>query len=758
MAPRTSTKDVLARSWFPLALLALVLMIIPGLVLFGLNLSGWETQVNRWLEETFHLSYHVPLAWWFGLVLLLVPFLIALLYFLKLKRKPLSVPSTFLWRKSIEDLHVNALFQWLRENVLLLLQLLVVLLLIYAFMDFRVHGRTSMGKHYILMIDNSASMSATDVSPSRLEWAKAEALKEIDAATDSDFGMVLVFNSSAEIRQSYTNNRGALRRAVQDVQPTQRPTRIEEALSLADSLANPTRSTDNASVAPSGVDPGAARQYVAAEGVPTEIHLFSDGRFPDMPDFALGNLNILYHAAGKFGPESVNNVGLVRFNAQRDDTDPTKLQVFARVLNFRNRPVVTRVQLDVEVNGTFKGVHEKQVRLPARSVVEEKIPGKEETITRDAPGEGSVTFPLGDLDEQANVVLHARIHNAEAGGAAFKDDFPLDDEAWMVVGVTRKARVLIVGHHNDILHAFFDDESTREVAHVTYLPPTDLGKDAYRKPARNGDYDLVIFDRCGPDKEEDMPRANTFFIGYPPPPWKLDALEKLSTPAVKGWVGKHPVLRYLAALQEIGIAEAFRLQDLPPRTPRLMETDHNTALMLTLSREAFTDLVMTFAILTDKGEWNTNWPLHPSFPLFLRNVLYALGNVSDGTSEELVQPGQVKTLRPDVTVAQIDVLDPDGKRQTLSRGSRIEFSYGDTSRVGVYNVHWNGEWQRSFAVNLLDPEESNLEPRQVIGIGAERVVAGKDRTQPRELWKWLVLAALGLLLAEWYIYNKRIYI
>jgi hypothetical protein len=296
------------------------------------------------------------------------------------------------------------------------------------------------------------------------------------------------------------------------------------------------------------------------------------------------------------------------------------------------------------------------------------------------------------------------------------------------------------------------------VAHVTYLPPTDLGKDAYRKAARNGDYDLVIFDRCGPDKEEDMPRANTFFIGYPPPQWKLDSLEKLSTPAVKGWVGKHPVLRYLAALQEIGIAEAFRLQDLPPRTPRLMETDHNTALMLTLSRDAFTDLVMTFPILTDKGEWNTNWPLHPSFPLFLRNVLYALGNVSDGTSEELVQPGQVKTIRPDVTVAQIDVLDPDGKRQTISRGSRIEFSYGDTSRVGVYNVHWNGEWQRSFAVNLLDPEESNLEPRQVIGIGAERVVAGKDRTQPRELWKWLVLAALGLLLAEWYIYNKRIYI
>src|SRR5213078_4426268 len=107
------------------------------------------------------------------IVLLVIPAII-LLYFLKLKRKPLQVPSTFLWRKSIEDLHVNALFQWLRENVLLLLQLLVVLLLLYAVMGFRFHGSTAHGRHYILVLDNSASMAATDVKPSRLDWAKKQ--------------------------------------------------------------------------------------------------------------------------------------------------------------------------------------------------------------------------------------------------------------------------------------------------------------------------------------------------------------------------------------------------------------------------------------------------------------------------------------------------------------------------------------------------------------------------------------------------------
>jgi hypothetical protein len=177
---------------------------------------------------------------------------------------PLAVPSTFLWRKSIEDLHVNSLFQWLRQNVLLLLQLLTLLMLIYGILAPRFHGSTGRGKHYILMIDNSASMSATDVAPSRLEAAKLEALKEIDAASDDDSGMIIVFNSAAEIRQSYTSNRHLLRNVVKAIEPTQRITRLEEALTLADSLANPTRSTENESAKPADPEPG--KERVSTDG------------------------------------------------------------------------------------------------------------------------------------------------------------------------------------------------------------------------------------------------------------------------------------------------------------------------------------------------------------------------------------------------------------------------------------------------------------------------------------------------------------
>src|SRR5262249_8435717 len=154
------------------SLTILLLLTIPGAILLAINLLGLQGAVNAWLQENLSISYHIPVPWWAALLLLLVPFLIVLLYFLKMKRKPLQVPSTYLWRKSIEDLHVNSLFQWLRDNVLLLVQLLIVLLLIYSIMALQVHGSTGTGKHYILMVDNSASMSAVDVAPNRLEAAR----------------------------------------------------------------------------------------------------------------------------------------------------------------------------------------------------------------------------------------------------------------------------------------------------------------------------------------------------------------------------------------------------------------------------------------------------------------------------------------------------------------------------------------------------------------------------------------------------------
>src|SRR6185437_7340090 len=116
---------------------------------------------------------------WF--VLAGIPVGIVALYLLKLRRRPVQVPSTLLWKRSLEDLHVNSLFQRLRRNLLLFLQLLAVCLTMLALAGPRIKGTSRQGQRFVLAIDNSASMAATDVTPSRLAKAKAEARKVVDS-------------------------------------------------------------------------------------------------------------------------------------------------------------------------------------------------------------------------------------------------------------------------------------------------------------------------------------------------------------------------------------------------------------------------------------------------------------------------------------------------------------------------------------------------------------------------------------------------
>jgi hypothetical protein len=728
--------------WFPLTLGLLLLLALPGAILLLLALLGYENDVNGWLQNTLGLSYHPPVPAWVSLLLLLLPLVLILLYFLKLKRKPLQVPSTFLWRKSIEDLHVNSLFQWLRDNVLLLFQLLTLLLILFGILAVQVHGSTSSGKHYILLIDNSASMAVADEEGSRLEEAKKQALREIDAHAETDSGMIIAFNSRASILQPYTSDRGLLRRAVESIAQTQRPTRVDEALRLADSLANPLRSTDDQAVSPENPLPGQARTYVAAEGIAAEAHLFSDGRFPDLTEFSTGSLELTYHRIGKTGPE-VDNVGLVTLNAVRDEQDPSKVQLLARVLNFRPSPADVRLEIEWRIAGK-EDFHllEKSLSLPARRL--------EPT---DEPGEATASFELNDVDDSANVVVHARLRDLH-------DLLPLDDEGWLVLGVVRQARVLIVTDGNPVLHDFFDQEATTKVARVSYISTADLkDENKYGRPARGGDYDLVIFDRCSPPSLEALPTANTFFINAVPPPWQRGDMPALAPTPIRNPTSDHSLMRGLTALDEIAFRDAFRfdLKDprVPPRVPRVLETDRETAVLFVLPRRAFQDVVLTFPLADSQG-WGTTWVGKLSFPLFFRNLLYQLGNVRDAAAEENTQPGQVQTLRPDTAARTIDVTAPDGSRQTVTRGSQGDFSYNDTERVGVYRAGWPGG-ERSFAVNLLDADESNIQPRDEIQVGAHQLVAGQVRRQTYDTWKWGIVAALVFLLVEWLVYQRRIF-
>src|SRR3972149_4355904 len=110
--------------------------------------------------------------------LLAVPLIVAF-YMLRLRRPEPPVSSTYLWQQLVRDVEANAPWQKLRRSLLLLLQL--ILAVVFAFLVARPFSEHPAGlaRDLVLVIDASASMSATDVFPDRLSAAKRLAIEQM---------------------------------------------------------------------------------------------------------------------------------------------------------------------------------------------------------------------------------------------------------------------------------------------------------------------------------------------------------------------------------------------------------------------------------------------------------------------------------------------------------------------------------------------------------------------------------------------------
>src|SRR5436309_1944931 len=123
-----------------------------------------------------------PFAFFFAAA---IPVVIAF-YLLKRKRVVKLVSSTLLWQKFLSETQASAPFQKLRRNWLLILQILLLILAVLALSRPYFATRAKSSQLRVLILDASASMQATDETPSRFEAARKEALKWVDSLRDDD--------------------------------------------------------------------------------------------------------------------------------------------------------------------------------------------------------------------------------------------------------------------------------------------------------------------------------------------------------------------------------------------------------------------------------------------------------------------------------------------------------------------------------------------------------------------------------------------
>jgi len=259
------------------------------------------------------MRFLTPLAFWFALALPAV----VVFYLLKRKRVTRVVPSTLLWQRFLAETQASAPMQRLRHNWLLLLQLLLLLLLVLALARPYFAGKAGLGQMQVVVLDASASMQATDETPSRFERARKDALALVDALAVGKGGqmVVLVAGANAEVRQSATSEKASLRRALEGARVTDSPTRLAEALRVAETLIR--------------------------DRPDAEIHLFSDGAIPELAEFETRDLRLVYHKVGK----GARNAGIVAFDVKPNPEDPAKRALFLSVANHRSESVDARIEL-----------------------------------------------------------------------------------------------------------------------------------------------------------------------------------------------------------------------------------------------------------------------------------------------------------------------------------------------------------------------------------------------------------------------------
>jgi len=462
-------------------------------------------------------------------------------------------------------------------------------------------------------------------------------------------------------------------------------------------------------VRPSGASTDFAKaielvRAIAQDMSDAELYVASDGCFGQTLR-ETPNVKLRYIKVG----ERSDNVGITAIDARRSVEDWDQPQVFVRLENFGSAPKTVRV--DLYLDGKL---------FDARTL--EVSPGESAPAVFADPG----------LRKGAVRVVKSP-----------KDDLADDDEAHLVLVEPRLVRALVVTEGNYFLELAVGRDA---MVSPVYMTPDEFDGQLGSKDFRPADYDVIVLDRHSPDK---LPPGAYVFLGAAPALEGFGYGDEATGPIVIDWDTMHPVNQYVS-FANLFIEKTRKLL-VPDGAHVLVESDAGP-LVAWHDTPSHRVLVVGFDLFASR------WPLRVSFPVFMANAVRYFGGVEQMGKGMHVRPGKAISFDAPPGVESVEVTYPDGSRSPFAvQSGRVTF--GDTRAPGPYVFKTGDEQTRTFVVNLTDPRESDIAPVDEIAWG-EVTVSGKGKAlkENREFWYWPLLAAFSLLLLEWYIYNRRMYV
>jgi hypothetical protein len=212
------------------------------------------------------VNFANPAALW---LLATIPPLAAM-YFLKVRRQRVQVPTLMLWGRVVRNQREARPFDRFRRHLLFLLQLLALLLLTLALAGPSIPGQRFLGRSVVWVVDGSGSMQARAPAPSRFELARDVVLDGVGRLQGGDEGMVVLAGPEPRVIASFTRDHDKLAQAVRGMAPTGASSSLADAVQLAVAL---TRSRRDRSlvVVTDGSDASLQRVVEDHPGVRTEL-------------------------------------------------------------------------------------------------------------------------------------------------------------------------------------------------------------------------------------------------------------------------------------------------------------------------------------------------------------------------------------------------------------------------------------------------------------------------------------------------------
>ncbi|MFW5985156.1 MAG: vWA domain-containing protein [Halanaerobiaceae bacterium] len=310
---------------------------------------------------------------------LFLALVIIFFYLLKGKKSQIIFPAIFLWeqvKRESKNPRPRLRLEW---EPLLFLQLLILLLFVTALMHPYLSQSGLQEERVVLVIDQSASMQATDVSPNRFTAAKQRAISYLDQLA-SDVPVSIIGGKSRPRIVASGQNHGEIAAEINDLAVTESKLAVEDTLKLAHNLLE----REN-------------------EG---KIVMFSDGNFSPPQNNLLAGLQ--WEQIGSSGENiAITNMQL----APRSETGE-QYQLYVEYSNFsheeRQIPYVIKSEETVYVDDTFSLEGREQEDRVYDLTLEDSTPLTAELVLDDDLSLDNKAYAVGGRDYEFRVLVVGR--------------------------------------------------------------------------------------------------------------------------------------------------------------------------------------------------------------------------------------------------------------------------------------------------------------------------------------------------------------